>query len=339
MANDLSNQLIDPRTTERGRSGDYPVHPPQVSAIWIYSHEPDSTAILETYLEQLSDIDGSCELIIVVNGDSNRVEQLKELLRSTPLTSRMLQLHRNCDESTAMRLGLESSRGEILLLLPSYVQSDPSVIEQMIKEIGAGADYVASWRHSRIDSRWSAFKSRVFNRLTRYATGVDLHDINSGLRVMKSEVPMNLPIYGDLHRFLPVLAAMHGFRVSEVKTRHIEERVKKGDYAFGVYIRRMLDLMTLFFLFKFTKKPLRFFGLIGSFTAAAGFLISGILVVERLFGRPLEHRPALLFGILLIVLGVNLVSLGLLGELIIFIHGHRLRDCHVKQVYENINES
>ena len=339
MANDLSNQLIEHTTTELERSEDAPVLSPQVSAIWIYSHEPDSPAILETYLEQLAGLDKSCELIVVINGDSNRVEQLKSLVMSSDLPARMLQLHRTCDESTAMRLGLESSRGEILVLLPSYVQSDPGVIEQMIDEVGAGADYVASWRHSRIDSRWSAFKSRVFNDLTRYATGVDLHDINSGLRVMKSEVPKNLPIYGDLHRFLPVLAAMHGFRVSEIKTRHIEERVKKGDYAFGVYIRRLLDLMTLFFLFKFTKKPLRFFGLIGSFTAAAGFLISGVLVVERLFGQPLEHRPALLFGILLIVLGVNLVSLGLLGELIIFIHGHRLRDYHVKQVYENINES
>ena len=176
--------------------------------------------------------------------------------------------------------------------------------------------------------------------LTRYATGVELarHQFWAPSdEVRGAEEPTYL-------RGPPSIPAgawrrCTAFCVSEVKTRHIEERVKKGDYAFGVYVRRLLDLMTLFFLFKFTKKPLRFFGLIGSFTASAGFLISGVLVVQRLFGQPLEHRPALLFGILLIVLGVNLVSLGLLGELIIFIHGHRLRDYHVKQVYENINES
>jgi hypothetical protein len=175
----------------------------------------------------------------------------------------------------------------------------------------------------------------VFNRITRWLMGVSLQDLNSGLRVLRRELAEDVPIYGDLYRFWPLLAARQGYRVTEVETDHLQERVQKGDYRFGVYLRRALDLLTLFFLMKFTRKPLRFFGLLGSATLFLGSLVTGVLVIERLLGwTSLADRPALIFGVLLIVLGIQLFSLGLLGELIIFTYGNKLRDYRVETIYE-----
>jgi hypothetical protein len=128
---------------------------------------------------------------------------------------------------------------------------------------------------------------------------------------------------------------MQGYRVTEVQTRHLEERVKKGDYRLGAYARRLLDLLTLFFLIKFTRKPLRFFGLIGGALFAAGSLLTVVLGIQRLLGdRPLADRPLLILAVTLVVLGVQLCSLGLLGELMIFIHGRALAEYHVEKVHE-----
>jgi hypothetical protein len=145
---------------------------------------------------------------------------------------------------------------------------------------------------------------------------------------MRREITRDVPLYSELDRFLPILAEMQGYRVSEIKVRHLAERVKPGDGGLGVYFRRILDMMTLFFLFKFTRKPLRFFGLLGGATVVTG----GIIAVQRLLGTPAADRPALLLAVLLTVLGVQLFSLGLLGELIIFVHGSKLGTRHVEKV-------
>jgi hypothetical protein len=185
-----------------------------------------------------------------------------------------------------------------------------------------------------VDSRRATKFSELFNSLTRRLTGIKLHDVNSGLRAMKRQVIEEVQVYGDLARFLPVLAVMQGFRVGEVKVRHLEERVEKGDYRLGIILRRLLDMLTLFFLLKFTRKPLRFFGLIGSATLASGLVLSLILVVQRVLGTMLSDRPLFLVGMLLIVLGVQLFSIGLIGELLIFIHARDIREYKVDAVYE-----
>ena len=149
---------------------------------------------------------------------------------------------------------------------------------------------------------------------------------------MKREVAESVPIYGDLARFLPILAAMQGYRISEVKTQHLEERTGRGDYRLRVYIRRILDLLTLFFLLDFTRKPLRFFGLPGSFTLMLGTVTLVTVTIQKLMGTGLADRPALVFGAILVVLGIQLFSLGLLGELIIFTHGRKMRDNHVETI-------
>lgn len=307
---------------------------PQLSAIWIYSgSDPDSFDALSQYEKALSRLPLQCELTVVINGNLGPLEELMQRLDTCQLATQVVQIHRYCDESTAVRAGLEASRGEMIVLLPAYVQSDPNAIVKMIDEIEQGAHYVATWRNPRVDSRWGAIKSYWFNVFTSYMTGVKLHDINSGLRIMTREVSDHLPIYGDLHRFSPILAAMQGFHVSEVTVRHLQEqRAEKDGSRFGVYLRRALDLMALFFLFKFTKKPLRFFGLIGATCLASGTTVIVWITIQRVFGVSWADRPALLLGVVLVVLGVQLFSVGLLGELIIFTHGRHLFYQHVEEV-------
>ena len=309
---------------------------PRLSAIWICNRrDPDLRATLQRYLQTLSSLPHVCDLTIVGNGvDGDVLSKLRPILEVSDVTSRVISLHRSCDQSTAIQAGLKASDGDVIALLPAYMQTEPTYLREMLDEIDAGADYVASWRFPRVDSKWNRLKSVVFNHVTCFLTGIELHDVNSGLRVMTRELTEHVPIYGDLDRFWPFFAATQGYRIEEVKTKHLHERVERGDYRLGVYVRRVLDLLTLFFLYKFTRKPLRFFGLIGSTTFAAGSLITAVLVVQRLFGTSLADRPALIFGVLMVVLGIQLFSLGLLGELIIFTHGKSVRDYHVDKIFE-----
>jgi hypothetical protein len=306
-----------------------------LSAIWCYPpSDPEALDTLGYYLEMLQQLEFRSELTVVATDiTSEAAADVEKVLLQHGISGRVLNLHRDCDESTAIQVGMSASHGELIALLPSYLQSDPANFGSMVAEIDR-ADYVASWRSPRIDTRRDAFSSSIFNIVTRKLTGVPLHDINSGLRLMKREVAESVPIYGDLHRFLPVLAWMQGYRVTEVKTRHLNQRINEGS---GVYVRRVLDMLTLFFLLKFSRKPLRFFGLIGTTTLMAGTLLTCVVSVQRFFGVALSDRPVFLLGILLVVLGVQLFSLGLLGELIIFTHGRKLRNYHVARIHEHEN--
>lgn len=323
----------------------------ELSAIWICAgDDPNTFDSLPRYVDVLADLPLMCELTIVVNGELGASEELISCLQDDhkddgepriahDVAIQIVHLHRQCDESTAIRAGLEASRGMIIVLLPTYMQSDPNAIVEMISKINEGAHYVASWRNPRIDSRWSSYKSHLFNLCTSAVTGVELHDLNSGLRAMTREVSDQLPIYGDLHRFLPIMAAMQGFDISEVSVQHLkEQRAEKGG-RFGVYLRRILDLLTLFFLFKFTKKPLRFFGLFGASSLAIGAMIIAWVTTQRFLGVSMANRPALLLGIVFVVLGVQLFSVGLLGELIIFTHRRHLMKLHVEEIHEVVGSS
>lgn len=335
----LQDTPLSHRALPAQRVGDRSPHEaaPRLSAIWVAPHDdPRQRETLEAHLAVLGRLPVTAELVIVVNGGSLSADDpVLTLLHTSPVPSRLVSLFRRCDESVAIVAGVQSARGELIAWLPGYLQTDPAELPRLLVEIDRGADYVGSWRWPRVDSKYNGLQSTLFNWIARYLTKVPLHDLNSTLRIMRRELAEHVPIYGDLHRFLPLLAATQGYRVTEVRTRHLEERVEKGAYRVGVYWRRLLDLLTLFFLIKFTRKPLRFFGMIGGAIGAAGALITAVLGVQRLLGTPLADRPALILGVLLIVLGFQLVSLGLLGELIIFTHGKLLREYHVEKVYES----
>ena len=309
------------------------------SFIWKFSGNDDRHLdALRSYLKSVRKHRKDFELIAVSDGSSaDSIGQIVEFLREQKINSKVLGFHRFVGESSAISAALKESVGNIVVVLPSYLQIDPACVEDLLRTIeDENYDYVATWRHPRVDHGMAPKTSRLFNWATQRITGVKLNDLNSGLRAMKRQVVDDVPIYGDLFRSLPILAAIQGFRVGEVRARHIEERVRRGDYSIGIYVRRILDILTLFFLTKFTRKPLRFFGLVGSGTLLLGVAICATLSLQKLFGsEALSGRPLLILGTLLVALGIQLFSIGLLGELIIFIHAREIHDYKVERVFDN----
>ena len=307
----------------------------RISFVWICSTAaPEAT--LRRYLQAIEVLPNDSELIIINNGLGTATSTaLAAQLSGSGVAATIVSLHRACGESAALSTSLQQITGQYVILLPPYPQSDPNDILRLIAELSKGLDYVASCRRPRVDGWAGERRSRLYNWLARRISNVDLSDINSGLRAMRRQVLDQVPLYGDLHLFLPILAARQGFRVGEVPVRHLEERVGAIDEGKGVYLRRLLDLLTLFFLLRFTHKPFRLFGGIGAGLTSSGALVTFVLAVQRLLGEPLADRPMLIFGTMLIVLGIQLFSLGLLGELIIYVNADRVTDYQIETVYRS----
>lgn len=315
---------------------------PPVTYLWIFDHrEDDLERTLHAYLEALAAVPGAKELVVVADGvNADTRNALLPLLRTAPFPAILLSLHRGAGEGAALTVGFRHSTGDVVVILPPYRQIAESEFGRLTEAIREGSlDYIASWRNPRVGSQTDGALSRMFNAIASDFTDVHLHDVNSSLRAMKRQVLEDVPFHGDLHRFLPMLAAMQGFRVGELPVRHISERVRQGDYHIGIMVRRFLDLLSLFFLAKFTRKPLRFFGLIGAAMFGAGAIVLLYLLIERLLGVPLADRPLLVLGAILFVLGAQLFSIGLLGELIIFTYGSQTPEYAVERVYDSTNAS
>lgn len=309
-----------------------------LSCVWVCSRDEGLTDTLNCYMEVLSELKLEVELIVINNGLGIRAgKRLAADLESLPIYSKLVQFGTTCPESTALSTAFEHTSGDVLVLLPAYPQSDPQDIPRMLDAVRNGLDYCASWRSARVDAGLEQWKSKMFNLATRMFAGVKLHDINSGLRMMRREVVQDLPLYGDLHIYLPVLAARQGFRVGEVPVRHLQERWNPTDgRGVKVYVRRSLDLLTLFFLTRFTQKPFRFFGSIGTVMLTVGGLTNLFLAYQKLaLGQDLANRPALVLATLLIVLGIQTFSIGLIGELIIFVGAGGFAEYRIEKIYEN----
>ena len=307
-----------------------------VSYVWICDRaDIDVESTLDSYLAAIRREQLPWTIVVINNGLGERItHRISEKLKAESIDSTLINFNVQSPESIAISIAMRETTGDVVVLLPGYVQSDPSDIPRMMDAIHNGKDYVASVRSPRIDSRQSQRKSWLFNAITRRLSGIELNDINSGLRIMRREVVENLPLYGNLHIYLPILAARQGFSVGEVPVRHVEERPGLG-HGIGVYPRRALDLLTLFFLMRFTQKPFRFFGGIGAGMLVTGLVINGILAIQKLFFHDtLADRPMLVLATLLTVLGIQMLSLGLIGELIIFVNAGGVRDYQIEHVFE-----
>lgn len=295
----------------------------------------DLADIYRVHAEALKRIGRSFEFLFILDGGFEETAQKLELLQSSGEPIRVLSLPRHFGEATALTVGFEQARGDVLLTLSAYFQTVPEGIQKVFTLLDEGYELVVTRRCPRIDSWINRLQNYGFHLLTRWVTGVQLHDISCGLRGMRRQVAREIQLYGDLHRFLPLLAYQRGFRVAEASVAQHPLDSRTRVYRPGVYLRRLLDILTIVFLFKFTKKPLRFFGLIGAGLFGGGFLISLVLAVQRILGlSALADRPLLILGVLLMVLGVQIGSIGLLGEIIVFTHARKMKDFAIDRVLE-----
>jgi glycosyltransferase involved in cell wall biosynthesis len=287
------------------------------------------------YSREISATELSYEFVFVVDGPKyNVLETLKNLKKEHGDIS-LIVLNRSFGEATALSAGFQRATGNIIVTVASYCQVEPHEIHRMLKKVSEDEeDLVVGRRYPRIDSRFNRLQSWIYHGIIRAVIGTDYHDVSCGLRVMKRKVADEISLYGDLHRFFPISAYQLGFRVSEVPVRQSPQDAKIRVNRPGAYLRRLIDIVTFFFLFKFTKKPLRFFGLLGSGSFALGMLLTGYIGVERIFGIAPAGRPLLILGVLLMVFGVQLFSTGLLGEIIIFTHARSVRDYQTSEILD-----
>lgn len=270
---------------------------------------------------------------IIDGGSFDALTQLRDLVPQSD-NIKVFQLARRFGEATALRVGFEKATAEILLTLPASFQVEADQLPKVLDTLD-DSDMVICRRHPRIDSRFNRIQTRLFHWGIGRATGNQFSDLGCSVRAFRRELVADLPIYGDQHRFLPILAVRLGYQVDEIEIAQSHKDPHRHVYSPGAYLRRSLDLLTILFLVKFTQKPLRFFGLTGSVATVVGGLIISILVIQRMFFETaLGNRPLLFLAALLVILGVQLLALGLIGELLIFIHAKDLKEYRVKEIVD-----
>jgi hypothetical protein len=312
-----------------------------ISAIIIYYEKysyDDVKELHKAYKASLETTFLNYEFIYIVDGQlPSVIDELNELYKLGERI-KVVKLGKWFGDATALQVGFEQASGELILTLPSYKQVDENDIPRLIEAVN-GKDMIISWRWPRLDGMLNNVQSRVFNKVIKWIVGSDFHDLKCVVKVFRREVLDKIYMYGDQDRFLPLIANKYGFKIEEVKVTQAKKDAVQKFYPFANYISRFLELISIFFLVKFTKKPIRFFGATGLITFAAGFILAVILFIERAFlGVALADRPILLVSILLMIFGIQSFAIGLVGELIIFTHAKDLKDYIIETIvdYENI---
>ncbi|MGM0628327.1 MAG: glycosyltransferase family 2 protein [Candidatus Fermentibacterota bacterium] len=257
------------------------------------------------------------EAVVVDDGSTDSTwNVLLDLKGEYPLTA--LRLGRNQGKAAALAAGFSRARGRYVATLDADLQDDPAEIPAMIELMEEqGLDLVSGWKRKRHDPVTKTLPSKLFNLTVRLTTGIRLHDFNCGLKVYRRAAAKSLRLYGEMHRYTPVIAAQLGFRVGEKPVHHRPRRYGSTKYGMARFFRGYADLITVLFLHRYSLRPLHFFGGIGTVLFLAGFVISLYLTVVWFGGEPIGNRPLLLLGILLLIVGFQFISLGLLGEMLL----------------------
>lgn len=292
---------------------------PQISIIVPVFGEGTNIGLLVEGVKAAMEPTGrSYETILVDDGSTDNTPHLLRSLKADHPEMKAVFLRRNFGQSAAMTAGFDYARGEIVVTMDGDLQNDPRDIPQMVSKLEEGYDLVSGWRRDRQDPFLSKrFPSRLANWLIGKTTGVRLHDYGCSLKAYRCEVANQLLLYGELHRFIPVLAQLQGARIAEVEVRHHPRKMGKSKYGIGRTYRVLLDLFLMLFFQKFATRPLQFFGLGGGLIFAAGMCIELYLAWLKIWmGQHIGDRPLLLLGILLIISGIVLLGIGLLAELV-----------------------
>jgi glycosyltransferase involved in cell wall biosynthesis len=292
---------------------------PELSVVIpVFNESPNVRRLYDELTEVLGAYGRPYELVIVDDGSrDDTFAQLAAAQASDPRL-RVLRFRRNFGQTAAFAAGIAHARGRLIVLSDGDLQNDPRDIPQMVARIEAGHDIVCGWRKDRKDTFISRrLPSIIANRIISWATGVSLHDYGCSLKVFRAEVIKPLRLYGEMHRFLPAIASQLGVSIDEVVVNHRARQAGTSKYGIGRTVRVVLDLATVKFLLNYSTRPLQIFGLLGLVALSLGLGISGWLAYLRLFaGQSIGDRPLLLLGVMLLFIGVQLVTFGLLAELL-----------------------
>jgi glycosyltransferase involved in cell wall biosynthesis len=260
----------------------------------------------------------SYEIIFVDDGSRDRSWEIIEELSLNNSWINGVRLRRNYGKSDALQAGFEEVSGRYVVTMDADLQDDPKEIPLMIQQLKNGADLVSGWKKKRHDPITKTIPSRFFNAVTRWVTGIKLHDFNCGLKAYKREVIDNIYLYGEMHRYVPLLAKWNGFdKIEEKVVQHHPRKYGKTKFGISRFLNGFLDLVTLLFINRYIQRPMHFFGLFGVLFLFVGVVINIYLAYLKIFlGEPLANRPLLFLGLLLVMVGVQFFSIGFLGELL-----------------------
>lgn len=285
----------------------------------VYNERTSLDELHRRLADVLAQIASRYEIIFVDDGSSDgSVERLREI-SILDRSVRYVRFRRNFGKSAALAAGFRAARYGIIATLDGDLQDIPEQLPLLIKELDEGYDLVSGWRHQRRDKLSKRIGSKIYNWVTSLLTGVRLHDINCGFKCYRREVLDEVMVYGERHRYIPVLASYRGFRLGEVKIAHAPRKHGGSRYGLERVIGGVFSLMTVILMTRYTNKPLHFFGVMGIFLGGIGAAIDLYLITMRVFFEQwLSNRPVLIIGTLLVIVGVQLVLFGLLAEMVAF---------------------
>jgi len=272
------------------------------------------------------------EVIFIDDGSRDSSPQVAEDLAAENAEVTFLQFRGNFGKSAALAAGFERARGDVVFTLDADLQDDPKEIPRFLEALDQGYDVVSGYKQKRHDPWHKVFPSRLFNGMVRKLTGVPLRDVNCGFKAYRREVVKSVRLYGEMHRFVPVLAHWRRFRVGEIVVEHHPRKHGVSKYGARRFYRGLMDLLTVFFLLKYDRKPLHFFGAFGIVSSLLGLGICSYLTVLKVLGHAIGHRPLLILGILLIVVGVQILATGLIAELLVHLGGRDQAPYEIRRV-------
>lgn len=283
----------------------------------LYNEEQSLVELSIELKKVLQRMNKSYEIIFVDDGSKDHSYKILKEMHQLNRRIKAIRFRRNFGKSAALSAGFQSANGDVIITMDADLQDDPNEIPTLIEKINQGYDLISGWKKKRYDPITKTIPSRFFNFVTSKLTGIKLHDFNCGLKAYRREVTKELQIYGELHRYIPVLAHWAGFQVGEIVVQHRPRKYGKSKFGLGRFWKGFLDLLTILFTTRYIRRPLHLFGVWGIVSFLVGFGIDVYLSIEWLQGHTsLSNRPLFFLGILLIIVGIQFISIGLLGELI-----------------------
>jgi len=289
----------------------------------VHDEERSVALLLDELGSALEPLGRPWEAVFVDDGSTDGTFSALTRLHAAAENVKVVRLRRNFGKAAALQAGFEAAEGEIVVTIDGDLQDDPAEIPRLLAKLDEGFDLVSGWKTRRRDPLSRRIPSRIFNGVTGRLSGLRLHDLNCGLKAYRAEVLRGLRIYGELHRFIPVLAHYRGFRVAELPVNHRPREHGRSRYGMERYLRGFLDLLTVTFMGRYRHRPLHLFGGLGLALGGVGSVVLAYLAVLKLGGSAIGHRPLLTLGVLLVVVGMQFLSLGLLSELITSHHEER----------------
>lgn len=306
----------------------------------VFNEEGSLNALVESINISIKDIKKynlitDHEIIFISDGSTDNSEKIIRSIIEKNRHIKLISFRANFGKSKALATGFKYAKGDIIITMDADLQDDPKEIKRFIEKIDEGYDMVSGWKENRLDPLEKRLPSKFFNWVTSKFSGVDIHDFNCGFKAYKKEVTKSVAIYGEFHRYIPVLAQRNGFKVGEISVTHHKREHGKSKFGCERYLRGMFDAISSWFLLKYYERPMYFFGKIGLILFLLGGAICSYLTILWFLGNSIGGRPLLTLGVMLILIGAQFISMGLIANILVDNEKKHTNDTlYIKEVYE-----